>query len=656
MTKLNPNQKKAVVTTDGRVLILAGAGSGKTRVLVHRIAHLIREKGVSPHEILGLTFTNKAAEEMRERVAKMVSNKEAKAIMLSTFHSFCMQILRKEIHRLGFTSRFSLYDERDMQRLISQSLDHIVEEESELESLTPVVNAIQEAKSKGLPTAELPTLDSDEETKLLKDGYEAMRMALRAYNALDFDSLLTLTVELFESHPDVLERYQDQYRYIMIDEYQDTNPIQYRLASLLSGKYQNLCVVGDDDQSIYAWRGAEIEHILNFPADTTIKLEHNYRSTSHILDAANAVIKHNTTRHDKQLIANQERGDTVEIFNAPGEDEEVEAVIARLMHLREKKGLRWRDMAILYRSNNLSRPFEIALTQTVWRGPDGFARGVPYQVFGGMPFYERSEVKDLMAYLRVIANPKDQEALLRILNYPRRGISDKTVDKLTQYNRSENIPLFTVIQEVTKDKHPNLQSHLSSRGLSALFTFKEVLREAKGRFETEPLNEALTWLLERIGYKKALYDEVKDERTAEFKWGNVEAFLVTLKQYGESETPSLEEFLSNTLLDSRKHKKKGEIEDKLNLMTFHSAKGLEFPAVFLVGLEDHLVPHEKSQTMKGIEEERRLLYVAITRAMKDLCISMARTRTRFGKKRSSNPSRFLFEIPKEILKVTPWKK
>ena len=645
VAKLNPNQQKAVETTEGHVLILAGAGSGKTRVLVHRIAYLIQKKGVSPHSILGLTFTNKAAEEMRERIGTLVSREEAKGVTLSTFHSFCMRLLRKHIHHLGFTAKFSLYDEKDMRRLIMQVADEVSEEE--IENYEPILSGVSALKSKGLEA-------DDKSPHLIVEIFKSLKRAMRAYNAVDFDGLLTLSVELFESHPDILEEHQNRYRYIMIDEYQDTSPIQYRLASLLALKSRNLCVVGDDDQSIYAWRGAEVKHILNFPADTTIKLEQNYRSTSPILSAANAVIRNNVHRHQKVLQPKAEGGETLEIFNAPTEQEEVQSVIERLLEFKEKRKVRWRDMAILYRSNNLSRLFELTLMQTVWRKEGSWVRGIPYQVFGGMEFFERSEIKDIMAYLRILSNPQDQEALLRIVNYPRRGISDQTLDTITQYNRKKGKPLMGVLKEIAEGIVPELS--LSSRGVQGTISFIKLYKEMEEKFSTLSLAKGLKWLLERIDYQGALMKEFKTDRIQEVKWENVQAFVTSLELYEKKEGASLHDFLSSTLLSSHKGSKKDPFGfDKLNLMTFHSAKGLEFPIVFLVGLEDHLIPHLKSQTAEGIEEERRLLYVAITRAMETLCLSMSRKRMTHGKLVSCNPSRFLFEIPKELLRVSSWK-
>lgn len=644
MTKLNPNQEKAVCTTEGHVLILAGAGSGKTRVLVHRIAHLINKRQVEPTAILGMTFTNKAAEEMRERAAHLIDPKKASQLTLSTFHSFCMKILRQEIHRLGFTSKFSLYDERDMKRLVTLVAQDFFEEDP----LDSVIYEVMEAKSKGKrPEGELGDL------------YEKVQTAMRAHNAVDFDSLLTLTVQLFQTYPEVLESYQERFRYIMIDEYQDTNPIQYELASLLAAKYKNLCVVGDDDQSIYAWRGAEVEHILNFPADATIKLEQNYRSTSSILKAANAVIQNNLLRHDKTLKAAKGSGDTIEIFHAPTEQEEADAVIERILHLRETKKLRWKDIAILYRSNQLSRAFELKLMNTPWKKEGQFMRGIPYQVFGGLGFFERAEVKDLMSYLRILSNERDQEALLRIINYPRRGISSQTLDLLTTFNRQNHIPLLHLMEGIAnlKPDYLNFMEKLTNQGIKGINRFVTLYQKAQQSFANLSLSAALRWLIEAIDYKKAIFDEVKSEKARTFKWENVEECIQALDHYENNEdSPSLEGFVSGSMLDHRKNKRKdGLAADRLNLMTFHSAKGLEFPAVFLIGMEDSLIPHIKSQTAKGIEEERRLLYVALTRAMQYLSLSMAKKRLRHGKMEKTNPSRFLFEIPKEILRVSSWK-
>jgi DNA helicase-2/ATP-dependent DNA helicase PcrA len=650
---LNSHQQKAVETTEGRVLILAGAGSGKTSVLTHRIAYLIRQCGVPPQAILGLTFTNKAAQEMRERASKMIDPKLAKQVTLSTFHSFCCQILRKEIHHLGYTKQFSLYDEKDVKRMLTQLVRQVLEHDGDLPSIEPTVAKISYAKCRGLTFDEVESDQPNWHDDFSKDLFTRLQTCMRAYNAVDFDSLLSLTVQLFEEFPQVLSAYQERYRYIMIDEYQDTNPIQYRLAKLLAAKHHNLCVVGDDDQSIYGWRGAEIKNILQFESKTIIKLEQNYRSTPTILKAANAVICNNQQRHVKELWSTQDAGEKVSLFHAPTDIDEAQAIAQRLIALRKTKNLRWRDMAILYRSNILSRALEVALMQAAWEKDGQWIIGIPYQVCGGTEFYERSEIKDLMAYLRVIANPLDQEALLRIINVPRRGISDQTLDTLTQINRSKQIPLWNVLENASE-----MAPELSKQGQAGIRSLLNILKTAREKFEKPPLQAALAWLIEEINYKKAIAEEVKSEKMREFKWENVGFCLETIAHYEENqEEASLHDFLTNTLLDQEKipQREKEFKEDKVNLMTFHSAKGLEFEACFLAGLEDHIIPHEKSLKETGLEEERRLMYVAMTRAKKHLTLSMARQRKKMGKDINCTPSRFLFEIPQELLKVTSWK-
>jgi len=657
---LNPQQKKAVETTKGRVLVLAGAGSGKTSVLACRIAHLIQDQKVPPQAILGLTFTNKAAKEMQERVARFVSHKVAKQVTLCTFHSFCMQLLRKEIHHLGFTSSFSLYDEKDVKRLLTLIVRHSLEHEGELPSLQTTLQRIAQAKNQGLSE-----LEDEEETpnswhhQFSQDLLQRLHICMRSYNAVDFDSLLTLSVQLLQEHPSVLDKLQEKYQYIMIDEYQDTNPVQYNLAHLLSGKYGNLCVVGDDDQSIYGWRGAEIKNILNFPCDTLVKLEQNYRSTPHILRAANAVIANNNQRHKKELWSDASSADPLIVFHAPSEIEEAQSIAQRIIWYKKNKGYSWKDFAILYRSNALSRTFETALLQAVWEDEGIWKRGIPYAVFGGTEFYERAEIKDLLAYLRVLENPKDEEALLRIINVPRRGISEKCLDKLTQYNRLHNVPLWNVLESIQDPFFP-LRHELSPKALKGVDQFLCTIQKSKETFQTKPLHEALSIFIENIDYKKAITEEAKSEKMRQFKWSNVLSCVDALSSYEEEKKkdpidphPSLQDFLSSTLLGAHTGPKlsKEEAEDKVHLMTIHSAKGLEFTVCFVVCLEDHILPHEKSVSESGLEEERRLMYVAMTRAKRHLILSMARERKKMGQKITTTPSRFLFEIPKELLKI-----
>lgn len=661
---LNPPQRQAVETLDGRILILAGAGSGKTRVLTLRMAHLIKHIGCSPRSILGLTFTNKAAAEMRHRLGKLVDRKTAQQVTLCTFHSFCMQILRVEIERLGYTKEFTLYDEKDVQRLLTMITRDLLDHEGELPSMGPTTEAISLAKNRGLKSSEIKGTGSKWHDEFTQNLYKRLQDSMRAYNAVDFDSLLSLTVELFERFPDILEKYQERYRYIMIDEYQDTNPIQYRLASLLSAKYNNICVVGDDDQSIYGWRGADIHHILDFSNAKLIKLEQNYRSTNVILKAANAVIGNNQKRHDKVLWSDKGEGESIEVFYAPSETEEAQAVVCRMDSLRQKHGLKWKEMAILYRSNALSRSLEHALIKHAWKEDKEWIRGVPYQIFGGIEFYERREVKDLMAYLRVIVNPLDQEALLRVINHPRRGIGDGTLDLLTAYNRLHAIPLWDVLNGVASgsNAYEKVADQLIDKAKSGLKEFLSILNTAKSKFVSQSLHEAIMWLIEKINYRKAICEEVKSSQMRDFKWENVLEFVSAMAEFEqhavkeEKPKPSLQDFVLNTSLaggwEDGAAKRQGE--DKVSLMTFHSSKGLEFPACFLIGMEDHIIPHEKSLKQTGIEEERRLMYVALTRSMKYLTLSMATKRKRMGIEAASSPSRFILEIPKEFLKMTYW--
>lgn len=637
---LNPEQKKAVYTTQGKVLVLAGAGSGKTSVITHRIAHLITSCLVPPEKILGLTFTNKAAEEMRKRLETLLDSKLAKQVTLCTFHSFCMQVLRKNISHLGYTKEFSLYDEKDVKRVVSQLVRHMLHHEGELPSMEKTLESLNCLKNK----------ESGESTQFVKDLFERLKICMRAYNAVDFDSLLSLTLQLFQEHPPVLALYQERFHYIMIDEYQDTNAVQYQLAALLSGKYNNLCVVGDDDQSIYGWRGADIKNILSFPADTKIKLQQNYRSTQPILKAANALIRNNKERHDKELWSAHTTSYPISVFHAPTEEQEAEAVVQRMVHLQQEHHIPWHEMAILYRSNNLSRSFELALMQACWQKDKQWVRGIPYQIFGGTEFYERSEIKDLTAYLRAIINPLDQEALLRIINVPRRGISDQALDKLTQANRSKNLALWDVL------KNASSVEGLSDRALSGVQSFVKLMQTAQEKFSLPPYAPTLQWLIDTINYKKAISEDVKSDKMRLFKEENVAAFVQNLATWEMTSTESLADFTSLLTLNDDKWLagQSQTSHNKVNLMTFHSAKGLEFSACFLVGLEDHIIPHEKSLQEGLLEEERRLMYVAITRAKSRLFLSMARQRKKYGKDISSTPSRFLFEIPKDLIKVTSW--
>ncbi len=663
LQNLNPDQAKAVKTTEGRVLILAGAGSGKTLVLTTRMVYLINECNVSPTSILGLTFTNKAASEMRARMGKKLNPALAKQVTLCTFHSFCMKILREEIALLGYTGKFTLYDEHDIQRLVTLIARDILGTETQLPSLAPTIAAIQNARNRGGGPESIIGTGSEWHDNFAQEVYRRLKDSMRAYNAVDFDSLLFLTVELFENHPDVLKKYQERFKYVMIDEYQDTNPIQYRLAALLTASHGNLCVVGDDDQSIYGWRGADIKNILEFDGATVVKLEQNYRSTNNILKSANAVIGNNSTRHSKALWSSKGEGQKIEVFHAPTEEDEARAIACRIVRLREQHALKWKDIAILYRSNALSRQLELALLKHAWDDHGRWTHGIPYRIHGGTEFYERREVKDLSAYLRVIVNPTDQEALLRIINLPRRGIGEAVLDKITAYNRQNGIPLWTVLEQVSQGNGgaAALREGIPNKTMEGIRRFVDVINTAKQRFASGSLPETMQWLIEEIDFRKTIEEEVKSTQMRDFKWENVEEFVSAMSDFeqlqeAEEKKCGLHEFITEMPLTSDKDRftQQNEQEDKVTLLTFHSAKGLEFPACFLVAMEDHIIPHEKSMMATGIEEERRLMYVAITRAMRFLTISMARQRKRMGAIYPSKPSRFLFEVPKEYLDVKDW--
>lgn len=657
LTSLNEPQKQAVCTTQGMVLVLAGAGSGKTSVLCHRIAYLVTHKNIPPSHILGLTFTNKAAKEMQHRLAKLMPIHSAKQVTLCTFHSFCMQVLRKEIHRLGFTKSFSLYDEKDVKRLLSHLVRHSLAHEGELPSLQNTLAKITTAKNQGASSLDLEEEDSPPSwyKEFSKDLLERLHICMRSYNAVDFDSLLTLTADLFRAHPDVLEQFQNQYPYILIDEYQDTNPIQFQIAELLAQKHKNLFVVGDDDQSIYGWRGADIQNILNFPAEHIIKLEQNYRSTPTILQASNQVIANNTQRHSKALWSHKPEGSPLLLFHAPNELEEALSIANRIVWYHQEKKIPWKEIAILYRSNILSRTLEQVLSQTAWEeSPGVWRKGIPFEVFGGTEFYARAEIKDILAYLRIIANPKDEEALLRIINLPRRGISEKCLDTITKYNRAQEIPLWELLVHLPSH---SIYTDLSDKGKKGIALFVELIQNFQSAFAKNSMHQSLTDLITAINYQKAIQEEVKSEQMRIFKWDNVLSCVDALAQYEkEHPSPSLSDFLSTTTLQTNPlQTPKEDAENKVHLMTIHSAKGLEFTVCFLACLEDHIIPHEKSVQEQGIEEERRLMYVAMTRAKQHLILSMAKERKKMGKTIATKPSRFLFEIPKELLQILSYR-
>jgi superfamily I DNA/RNA helicase len=651
LARLNPEQYQAATTTEGFVLVLAGAGSGKTRVLTLRIAYLILSCGVSPESIVAMTFTNKAAGEMKERLTKLIGQKLSSKVFIGTFHSYCLKILRNHIDLLGYTSSFSLYSEGDVKRIFKQLAATYLEQQGELPPIESSFEKIQMAKTLGNTPQDDKNTWHDE---FLKSTFESLKVSMRAFNAVDFDGLLELTLELFQKHPEAMAPVIEKIRYVMIDEYQDSNPMQFQIAQNLAKDNKNLFVVGDDDQSIYGWRGAKIENILNFPADVKIKLEQNYRSSPTILHAANAVISHNKTRHAKELKSNSKQDQKIVIFHAPTDLEESQSCVLKLLKIRDERGLSFSDFAILYRSNSLSRPFEIALNNMVYKSQDGFKRGIPYVVYGGTEFYDRAEVKDVTAFLRLCVNPQDTHSLLRIINVPRKGLSDKILDTITSYQRKKNTTLYQTLCDLKEDPvfHP-LADFLPSKALIQISKFVEAIEKAKSMFLTHKnYASTLETLLVDLSYKDAIKEDVKSDKMRQFKQETVDLYLDNLKNF-ESSHPDLGllDFLGTISLDEHFVHDKQKNKDAVSLMTLHSSKGLEFEVCFIVGLEDHILPHEKSLKLSSLEEERRLFYVGLTRGKDQIVLSMAKTRSRNGKQETSHPSRFLYEIPSELLDI-----
>jgi DNA helicase-2/ATP-dependent DNA helicase PcrA len=635
---LNPMQKRAVLATEGPVQILAGAGSGKTRVLTHRVAYLLAEKGVHPWNILAITFTNKAAREMKERIVQLVGPK-AEEIWISTFHSMCVRILRRDIDRIGRSRNFTILDTSDQLTVIKQVLK---EENLDPKKFEPraILSRISAAKNvlAGPKAMRMRAKNLFEE--VAADVYEKYQQKLLTNEALDFDDLLMETVRLFDQAPEVKDFYQRKFQYIHVDEYQDTNHAQYALIRLLAEKHRNICVVGDSDQSIYKFRGADISNILNFEKDwpdaALIKLEQNYRSTKRILEAANHLISHNTERKPKNLWTENEDGAPIRLFEAGSEIEEAHYVAETILS-GVREGRSYGDYAVLYRTNAQSRVIEDVMLKS----------GIPYTVVGGIKFYERKEIKDVLAYLRLIVNPHDDISLERVINVPKRGIGAATLDKIVRHAREHGLSLFGALLEME-------EIGLGKRAESALQGFVSLIRELHNMIEYLSASEITEEVLSRSGYR----EELKKENTleAESRLENIDELISVAQEFEKrTEDKSLVAFLTDlaliadidTLDEPKEADKPGET---VALMTLHSAKGLEFPHVFLIGMEEGIFPHSRTLDDEAeLEEERRLAYVGITRAEKELHLTCARMRTIFGQTGMNPPSRFLDEIPQELL-------
>lgn len=629
---LNDKQKEAVLCTEGPLLVLAGAGSGKTTVLTKRVAHILEQGLARPWQILAITFTNKAAAEMKERIASIVPE-SSDDIWIRTFHSCCVRILRRDITSLGYKSEFTIYDTNDQKRIVKDCLKACNLNEDNFPSKS-VISKISDCKNKDISPEELEKYShGNYRDKQYARLYAQYEKTLMENNALDFDDLILKTVALFKKCPDVLEYYQNKFRYILVDEYQDTNGCQYKLVEMLASKHRNLCVVGDDDQSIYRFRGADIGNILNFEKHFTeakvVKLEQNYRSTQNILNAANNVISNNRNRKQKRLWTESGEGDKI-VLRALG-DQVSEAVYVnnQIEQLVSKQGYKYSDFAILYRTNAQTRAFEENLT-------------CPYRILAGLRFYDRKEIKDVLSYLRVLYNPDDDQNLIRIINVPKRGIGDSTVQKLQTYALSVGRSMFDIITDGS-------YAEMFGRTNSKISEFATMINELRSMVSTTSVSRLIEEMLTRTGYvSRLLLESPPDEAVSRIE--NVEEFKSKAREYEEKvENPTFEGFLDNISLVSDVDNY-DEKQNAVVLMTLHSAKGLEFPVVFMCGMETGLFPSLMSEMEEGgIEEERRLCYVGVTRARQKLYLTYAKQRTLFGKTEARMVSQFVSEIPDEYL-------
>lgn len=644
---LNPAQRDAVEKTEGPVLILAGAGSGKTRVLTSRMAYLIEDKGVQPANILAITFTNKAANEMRERVEQEIGS-DTKDMWISTFHSCCVRILRKDINRIGYNRSFVIYDSADQITLVKDCLKELNLSDKVFEPRA-VISYISGAKDKLQTPKEFKHINlSDNRMSKVADIYALYQDRLKRNSALDFDDLIFKAVELLKSNEEVLDYYRSRFKYIMVDEYQDTSKAQYELIKLLAKEHQNICVVGDDDQSIYGWRGADIRNILEFEKDYenvhVVKLEQNYRSTQVILDAANTVISNNIERKRKKLWSEKKEGELIKIQLAENEVEEADFIADTIARISTKQSRPYKDFAILYRANVQGRSIEDALNRSQ----------IPYNIYGGTKFYERKEIKDLLAYLKVIQNPQDDISLKRIINVPRRGIGLRTIEKIEDRANLKQESIYSVLIDV------DTNSEISTKARASINGFVDIIATLRTIREVYPVSKLIEKILDTTGYldeleeskKKAGKDLVSKSEEIQDRIDNLNEFIsIAIEFEQNSEDKDLETFLTGVALSAEPNNE--EENDRVSLMTIHTSKGLEFPVVFLTGMEEGLFPISRavrSMNDSEIEEERRLCYVGITRAKEQLFMTMTKKRTLYGKTNHSIASRFMEELPEDNIK------
>lgn len=637
--RLNPGQQQAVEYVSGPCLVLAGAGSGKTRVITNKIAYLIRQCGYQARHIAAVTFTNKAAREMKERVTQTLGKKEARGLLVSTFHTLGLEIIKREYTALGIKSNFSLFDDQDQMALLKELTEPWIKQDKVI--LLQLINKISVWKNGLLSPEQAAIQVSTQQDKMFVHCYALYQQQLKAYNALDFDDLILLPTLLLKSNEQIRERWQNRLRYLLVDEYQDTNTSQYELIKLLVGNRARFTVVGDDDQSIYSWRGARPQNLIllnnDFPELKVIKLEQNYRSSGCILKAANILIANNPHIFEKRLFSELGYGEPLKVLTTDNEEHEAERVVGELIAHRFINKTAYKDYAILYRGNHQSRLFEKVLMQS----------RIPYKISGGMSFFSRAEIKDLMAYLRILTNPDDDSAFLRIINTPKREIGPVTLQKLGEWANLRSISLYRACFDV------GLSQYLKGKGLDSLQGFMQWLDGIASNVEREPI-VAIKSLIHGIDYESWLYETSPSAKAAEMRLRNVNQLFNWMTEMLEGsdydEPMSLSQVVSRfTLRDMLERGENDDELDQVQLMTLHASKGLEFPVVYLVGMEEGLLPHQSSIDEDNIEEERRLAYVGITRARKELIFSLCKERRQFGELIKPEPSRFLLELPQDDL-------
>lgn len=638
MAKLNPQQQAAVKAIDHPLLVLAGAGSGKTRVITEKIAYLVKQ-GLPARHIAAVTFTNKAAREMKSRVSKLLDDTQIRGLRVSTFHSLGLDILRKEHKVLAYKAAITLFDEQDKLTLLKNLINHGAKE-CDLENLDRYAQQIGQWKN-AFVTPEQALNQATKEQTAAAGLYNEYTRSLKAYNAVDFDDLILLPVLLFQQHPAVLEKWQNKIRYLLVDEYQDTNITQYQLVKLIAGTLGRFTVVGDDDQSIYAWRGAQPENLAQLQKDFTrlqvIKLEQNYRSTGRILKVANHLIANNPHAFEKRLWSELGYGDSLRVLSHKNDQDEAKQVISEIVHHKFKAGGRYQDYAILYRGNHQSRLFEQGLREN----------NIPYLISGSSSFFANSEIKDILGYLRLFVNQDDDAAYLRIINTPRREIGPTTLEKLGGYANERHISLFAASTEL------GLTQKLSDKSIHRLQKFQEWVIDTAERIDKGDTFAVIEQVINQIGYEQFLKEDSKSKESAERKIKNVFELIEWLKRIADKETdgqkPLAEIVAKIMLMDIMERNQEAEVSDQVSLMTLHAAKGLEFPHVFLIGIEENILPHQNSIENDNIEEERRLAYVGITRAQRTCTFSYCTHRKRYGEISECEPSRFLNELPSEDL-------